>query len=68
MEQQEEQEVFDKVIEYIKALSDGTQLSVRDALNHFGIDLLDLPSALNYSVLDEICAAVEKGHRYHPGL
>lgn len=31
-----------------------------DALNHFGIDSLDLPSALNYSVLDEICAAVEK--------
>ncbi len=58
--EQQEQEVFNKVIEYIKTLPDGIQLSVRDALNHFGIDALDLPSALNYSVSDEICAAVEK--------
>lgn len=60
MEQQEEKEVFNKVIEYIKALPDGTQLSVRDALEHFGIDSLELPSALNYCVLDEVCAAVER--------
>ncbi|MCD7891278.1 MAG: hypothetical protein LUG26_05830 [Ruminococcus sp.] len=59
MEQQKEKEVFNKVVEYIKTLPNGTHLSVRDALNHLGIDSLDLPSALNYSVLDEICAAVE---------
>ncbi|MCD7827619.1 MAG: hypothetical protein LUG85_03680 [Clostridiales bacterium] len=60
MEQQEEKEVFNKVVEYIKTLPDGTQLSMRDALEHFGIDSLELPSALNYCVLDEICAAVER--------
>ncbi|MCD8220415.1 MAG: hypothetical protein LUC50_08930 [Ruminococcus sp.] len=60
MEQQEEKEVFDKVVKYIKTLPNGTHLSVRDALEHFGVDSLDMPSALNYSVLDEICTAVEK--------
>ncbi len=60
MEQHEEKEVLDKVIEYVKTLPNGTHLSVRDALEYFGIDSLDLPSALNYCVLEEICAEVEK--------
>lgn len=32
---------LDKVIEYVKELPDGTQLSVRDALNYFGKDSLE---------------------------
>ncbi|MCD7727071.1 MAG: hypothetical protein LUH57_01835 [Ruminococcus sp.] len=61
MDQQEEREVLDKVIEYIKTLPDGVQLSMRDALQHFDRDSSDLPSSLNYCVLDEVCAAIENG-------